>query len=77
MIHIERLSMHLPAGFEHRATSIALLVGDGLSRQKVQEDISLDSLQLTPQKIAKNISDAEIANLIIQQIVSQSGGMRS
>lgn len=70
MINIDRLRMHLPAGYQHRATSIAMLVGNGLAKQKVSQSISLESIVLSPVQIRKNNSDEEIANLIINQIIS-------
>lgn len=74
MVRIERLRMHLPAGFEHRATSIAQLVGRALSKQQVSQDISLESLAIPRQEISLNTPDREIANLIVEQIVSRYGG---
>ena len=74
MIQIERLTMHLPAGFEHRATSIAGLVGDALSKQHISQDVSLESLSIPPQRLTLNTSDTEIAQLIVNQIVSNYEG---
>lgn len=74
MIQIERLTMHLPAGFEHRATSIAHLVGDALSKQHISHDVSVESLSITSQRLALNTSDAEIAQYIVNQIVSSYEG---
>ena len=70
MINIDRLRMHLPAGYQHRATSIAMLVSNGLAKQKVSQSISLESIVITPVQIRKNNSDEEIANLIINKIIS-------
>jgi hypothetical protein len=74
MIRIERVRMQLPAGFEHRATSIAQLVGRELAKQQVSQDISLESLAIPRQEISLNTSDTEIANMIVEQIVSGYGG---
>lgn len=74
MIQIERIRMHLPAGFEHRATSIARLVGTVLSKQHVSEDVVLESLSVAPPSLALNITDAEIAHQIVEQIVSAYRG---
>ena len=74
MIHIERIRMHLPAGFEHRATSIARLVGTVLAKQSVSQDVLLNSLSVSPPRLPLNISDAEIANQIVEQIVSAYRG---
>lgn len=74
MIQIERIRMHLPAGFEHRATSIAQLVGKVLSKQHIAEDVVLESLSVAPPRFSLNITDAEIANQIVEQIVSTFRG---
>ena len=74
MIQIERIRMRLPSGFRHRATSIAGLVGDALTKQPVSQDMSLESVSLTPQKISVNNTDTEIAGLIVKQIVSSLEG---
>jgi hypothetical protein len=74
MIRIERIRMQLPAGFEHRATSIAQLVGRELAKQQVSQNISLESLAIPRQEISLNTSDTEIANMIVEQIVSRYRG---
>lgn len=74
MIHIERIRLHLPAGFEHRATSIARLVGTVLSKQHVSQDVMFDSLSVSPPRLPLNITDAEIAHQIVEQIVSAYRG---
>lgn len=76
MIQIERIRMHLPAGFEHRATSIARLVGDALAKQSVSHDVSLESVSITPQRITGNTPDVEIAQLIVAQIICGCEGGR-
>lgn len=77
MIQIDRLRMHLPGGFQHRAVSITRLVGDLLAKQHIAQDVSLESLVIKPQQLTMNNSDNEIANLIVNQIVSGTGGQRS
>ena len=74
MLHIERIRMQLPAGFEHRATSIARLVGYVLAQQHISQDVSLESVTITPQRLSLNTTDTEIAHLIVKQIVSGYGG---
>ena len=76
MIKIERMRMHLPTGFEHRATSIARLVGEALKKESVTQDISLEAVSLEPQRISVGTPDSEIAHLIVQQIVSNYRGGR-
>ena len=62
--------MHLPAGFEHRATALARLVGDLLAKQSVSRNVSLDSISIAPQRINPNTPDVEIAQIIVAQILS-------
>jgi len=74
VIKIDRLRMHLPEKFAHRATTIAYRVGDLLSRQRVSETVSLDALTIKKQLYIKNISDDEIASQIVMQIMEQAKG---
>ncbi|MCP4494546.1 MAG: hypothetical protein GY820_45690 [Gammaproteobacteria bacterium] len=74
MIQIDRMSMNLPAGFQHRATSIALLVGQLLSKQSVSPDVSLKAISIKPQKLSAQVSDTEIAQQIVNQIASAYEG---
>jgi hypothetical protein len=74
VIQIDRLRMHLPAGFEHRATTLTRMVGDVLSKQSVSRDVSLDSISIAPQKINVNTPDIEIAQMIVAQIISGNQG---
>ena len=78
MIHIERIRMRLPAGFEHRATTITSMVGDILAQQSLTQEVSLEAIALGPQRINTNTSDVEIAQLIATQIISDvTGGRQS
>jgi len=77
MIQIDRLRLHLPGAMQHRAVSITRLVGDLLAKQHITQDVSLESLVIKPQQLTMNNSDNEIANLIVNQIVSGAGGQRS
>ena len=74
MIQIERIRMYLPAGFEHRAISIARRVGDVLAKQHISQDVALESVSIPRQRITAGTSDVEIANIIVEQIVSSFGG---
>jgi len=74
MIHIDRIRMRLPAGFEHRATSIARLVGEQLAKRSVSQDVSLESVSIKPPEISFGMPDIEIANLIVQQLAANYGG---
>ena len=74
MIQIDRIRMRLPAGFEHRASSIARLVGEELAKRSVSQDVSLESVSIKPPQISFRMPDIEIANLIVQQLVASYGG---
>ncbi len=77
MIQIERIRLRLPAGFEHRAGSIARRVCEVLARQSVSQDVSIDTVSIAPQRIHPITSDEEIAQMIANQIVaSYAGGLR-
>jgi len=74
MIQIERLRMHLPRGFEHRATSISRLVGKALANRHLSQDRMIKALSLKFQRITLNSSDSEIADLIVEQVVTEIEG---
>lgn len=77
MIQIERLRLHLPSGFEHRANSIARLVGEALARKHLSQNRSLDSLALKPRRIALNNTDGEVASQIVDEIVAAAEGRKA
>ena len=74
MLHIERMRMQLPAGFEHRASTIARLVGESVSQIQYSENYTLDNLSISPVQILPNATDQDIANSIAQRIASTLGG---
>ena len=74
MIQIDRIRMRLPPGYQHRAATIARMVGDQLARQSFPRDLSLEAVAITPQRINPNTPDDEIAKLIVDKIVFQNGG---
>ena len=77
MIHIERIRMQLPAGFEHRSASIARQLGEVLAKQSVSQDVSLESVSISPQSIHASTADEEIAQMIANQIIENyAGGQR-
>lgn len=69
MIQIDRLRMRLPAGYEHRAASIARTVGKVLAKQSVSRQVSIDVVSISAQNINANTSDDEIAQMIVNQLV--------
>ena len=73
MIRIERIRMHLPAGFEHRAAGIARLVGNELAKQSISDPMLRDSMLVKPPRISAHTRDDEIAAAIVMQIVAGLG----
>ena len=73
MLHIERMRLQLPAGYEHRAALIARMVGESLAEYQPSENRKLDSLTIGPVRVMPNASDQEIAQNIAQQITSVLG----
>lgn len=71
MIEIEQLSLRLPAGFEHRSSSIARLVGEALSAAGTLPCDHIESLTLPPLRAAPNASDGEIARQVANGITAQ------
>jgi len=75
MIEIDHLSLHLPAGFEHRGSSIARLVAERLGEMDGAMDglssCNLDSLSVPSIKSALNATDVDIAAQVANGIASQ------
>ena len=74
MTQIDRIRLRLPAGFEHRAVTIARRLGEELARQSVSLDVAMDNVNITLQQVHANTSDDEIAQMIANQIVAGYGG---
>ena len=68
MLHIDRLRMQLPAGFEHRAATIARLLGGSLATYHPRESRSLDRLSISPVQVSAQATDREIADCIAKRI---------
>ena len=73
MLQIERMRMRLPAGFEHRASTIARLVGESMAEIQPSENRTLDRLSISPVQVSQNASDQEIAHSIAGRIASTLG----
>jgi hypothetical protein len=73
MIHIERIRMQLPQGFEHRASSIARLVGESMASIHPTENRSLDNLSIGPVRVSRNATDQEIAGTVAERIAVTLG----
>ena len=74
MTHIDRIRMRLPAGFEHRAATIARRVCEVLAGQSVSKDVAMDNVSITLRQVRANTSDDEIAQMIVNRIVAGYGG---
>ena len=73
MLHIERMRMQLPAGFEHRASTIARLVGESMAEIQPTENRTLDRLSIGPVQVSPNATDLEIAHSVAERITSMLG----
>ena len=73
MLRIERMRMLLPKGFEHRASTIARLVGESIAELHPAKNLSLDRLSIGPVQIWPNATDQEIAHSIAERISAELG----
>jgi len=73
MLRIDRMRMQLPAGFEHRASAIARLVGESMAEIHLSENRTLDRLSIHPVRVSPNATDQEIANSVAERITSTLG----
>jgi len=73
MLHIERMRMQLPEGFEHRALTIARLVGESMAEIHPSENRTLDRLSISPVQVLPNATDQEIAHSVAERIASTLG----
>ncbi len=74
MLHIERMRMQLPAGFEHRVSTIARLVGESMAEIHLSENRTLDKLSIGPVRVSPNATDQEIAQSVAERIALTLGG---
>ncbi len=73
MLDIERIRLQLPAGFGHRAASIARLVGESLADFHATENRDLQRLSIGPVQVSAQATDRDIAQRIAAQIVTTLG----
>jgi|GEM_PF-5996562 len=74
MLSIERIRMQLPSGFEHRASTIARLVGESMAEFQPSENRNLDRLSIGPVQISPQATDQEIARSVADRIASRIRG---
>ena len=70
MLRIDRLRMQLPAGFKHRASSIARLVGESMAGIHPSQNRTLDRLSIGPIQVSPNSTDQDIAHSVTERIAS-------
>ena len=70
MLHIERMRMQLPAGFEHRASTIARLVGESMAELHLSGNRMLERLSIGPIQVSPNSTDQDIAHSVTERIAS-------
>lgn len=68
---IDRLSLQLPPGFEHRADAIARRLGDELARLPWSGTYEQNHIQLPPQQVQREHTDRQIAAQIARAIHGQ------
>jgi hypothetical protein len=71
MLRIERLTLRLPAGYQHRAPAIARLVGEGLGQWRPRASQTITHQVAPPVRIPPQASDRAIAQAIVAGIVDQ------
>ena len=64
MLTIDRLRLHLPPGYRHRAASIGRLLAAELASVPLGRNLQLESLRLPPVDIAPGAGDGQIARRI-------------
>ena len=83
MIEIDRLRLHLPAGFERRAAGISRMVAEELARlplagEKRLETLRVPGVQASPgqsnRQVAARIASAIASNLHSQNPSTQTKG---
>jgi len=74
-IHIDRLTIRLPSGFEHRANTIARQTADALAGQTISIG-PVENVQVKVSGISHVQSDNEIAQYISREISSTCGSIK-
>jgi len=70
MLHINRMRIQLPSGYEHRSSTITRLIGKSLENFQPTENRTFDHLSIGPLQVALDATDQEIASSVIERITS-------
>lgn len=68
MVYIDRLTLRLPGGYQHRAANIARLVGEGLAQLNYRYSPANMHCLIPSVRLGLNVSDRAIAQAIIADI---------
>lgn len=68
MIQIDRLSLHLPAGFETRAEDIAREVAQRIALLRVASERRMATLQLQAVQVGAAASNEQVVDAVVEQI---------
>ena len=71
MIHIDRLRLHLPAGYQGRAREIARLVASELKGSLGTTAGNLERLQVGPLQLAPGAGNRAVARRIATSVTSR------
>ncbi len=72
MLHIDKITLRLPPGFEGRAESIVHLIGERLAEMKMSgRGGRIDHMSIGPLTIHPGRSDADIAAMVGENIIGQ------
>jgi len=69
-IHIEHLSLRLPAGYGARAESISRGVVEGIGQFQLSGSRVLPLLRLQPIRVGSDASDAQIIQSVLRQVAA-------
>jgi len=74
MLTIDRLSIQLPPGFEHRAAGLVQLIGDRLASFEWPHDASVDHLRVDHTLTTAETSNEALAGHITAAVARQVRG---
>ena len=72
MMHIDKITLRLPPGFEGRAESIVRLIGERLADMKMPgRGGRIDRMAIGPLTISPGRSDRDIATMVRENLIGQ------